>query len=218
MTALLFEPFKNWVQDYLDKLFYKKRYDYRKTLIEFGRDLNSETDLDSMLTLDHRPAVAHSDGRSHGDLPVESRAAGAVHAGQVVRHSHKPAISTSTSCTWRGRSGQAGHLFFDNTHTRHARNPGSAATRFASWTCNYYIPCTVMNRMIAVLGLGKTSEGDFLSTEDVQLLETLAGYVGIALQNARLYKSLESKAEAVRAAEGVQREHRRIHQRWRAGR
>ena len=28
----------------------QKRYDYRKTLIEFGRDLNSETDLDQMLT------------------------------------------------------------------------------------------------------------------------------------------------------------------------
>ncbi len=50
VTALLFDPFKNWVQDYLDKFFYKKRYDYRKTLIEFGRDLNSETDLDHMLT------------------------------------------------------------------------------------------------------------------------------------------------------------------------
>ncbi len=59
---------------------------------------------------------------------------------------------------------------------------------------NYYIPCTVMNRMIAVLGLGKTAEGDFLSSEDVQLLETLAGYIGIAVQNARLYKSLEEKA------------------------
>ena len=50
VTALLFDPFKNWVQDYLDKFFYRKRYDYRKTLIEFGRDLNSETDLDKMLS------------------------------------------------------------------------------------------------------------------------------------------------------------------------
>jgi len=44
-----------------------------------------------------------------------------------------------------------------------------------------------------VLGLGKTVEGDFLTSEDVELLETLAGYLGIAIQNARLYASLQLK-------------------------
>src|SRR5205085_6567731 len=33
----------------------------------------------------------------------------------------------------------------------------------------------------------------FLSSEDVELLETVAGYIGIAIQNARLYASLEQK-------------------------
>ena len=42
-------------------------------------------------------------------------------------------------------------------------------------------------------GLGKTMEGDFLSSEDVELLEALAGYIGIAIQNGRLYASLEQK-------------------------
>ncbi len=88
---------------------------------------------------------------------------------------------------------QAGHLFFDNTH--HAvRETPPAREAIRRLDLNYYIPCTVMNRMIAVLGLGKTNEGDFLSSDDVQLLETLAGYIGIAVQNARLYKSLEQKA------------------------
>src|ERR1019366_6437286 len=88
---------------------------------------------------------------------------------------------------------QQGHLFFDNTNQA-VRETRSARDTIRRLELNYYLPCMVMNRMIAVLGLGKTSEGDFLSSEDVQLLETLAGYVGIAVQNARLYKSLEQKA------------------------
>jgi two-component system NtrC family sensor kinase len=192
VTALLFDPFKNWVQDYLDKFFYKKRYDYRKTLIEFGRDLNSETDLDSMLTsiidrLSHTLLVDRmAVFLSNPDRPDQfalAKSFGIANTGGLdldFLHVERP--------EWT-----AGHLFFDNTSQAVREEPG-AREAIRRLDLNYYIPCTVMNRMIAVLGLGKTAEGDFLSSEDVQLLETLAGYIGIALQNARLYKSLESKA------------------------
>ncbi len=62
---------------------------------------------------------------------------------------------------------------------------------------NYYLPCRVQDgsaaRTIAVIGLGRTEGGDFLSSEDVELLESLASYIGIALQNASLYARLETK-------------------------
>jgi PAS domain S-box-containing protein len=48
-------------------------------------------------------------------------------------------------------------------------------------------------RTIAVIGLGRTIGGDFLSSEDVELLESLASYIGIALQNASLYARLQEK-------------------------
>ena len=44
-----------------------------------------------------------------------------------------------------------------------------------------------------MIGLGRTVGGDFLSSEDVELLESLASYIGIALQNASLYARLEEK-------------------------
>ena len=50
-----------------------------------------------------------------------------------------------------------------------------------------------ISRTIAVIGLGRTLGGDFLSSEDVELLESLASYIGIALQNASLYARLEEK-------------------------
>jgi two-component system, NtrC family, sensor kinase len=192
-TALLFDPVKNYIQDSFDKFFYRKRYDYRKTLIEFGRDLNSETDLDKMLSaiidrlsrtlLVDRIAILLSDPENP-DQFVIAKSFGITHTTGLdlsFLHSGRPEF-------------ESGHLFFDNTHQA-LRETASAQDTITRLDLNYYIPCTVLNRTIAVLGLGKTMQGDFLSSEDVELLETLAGYIGIALQNARLYATLQAKVE-----------------------
>ena len=50
VTALLFDPVRKWIQDRVDQFFYRTRYDYRRTLLEFGRELSSETDLNAMLS------------------------------------------------------------------------------------------------------------------------------------------------------------------------
>src|SRR5207245_10681004 len=49
VTALLFDPLRKWIQDGVDQFFYRTRYDYRKTRIEFGRELRSARDLDETL-------------------------------------------------------------------------------------------------------------------------------------------------------------------------
>jgi PAS domain S-box-containing protein len=59
---------------------------------------------------------------------------------------------------------------------------------------NYFVPCRIRERTVAVLGLGKTVDGDFLSSDDVELVQTIAGYVAVAMDNAQLYNSLEQKA------------------------
>jgi PAS domain S-box-containing protein len=59
---------------------------------------------------------------------------------------------------------------------------------------NYFIPCRIREHTVAFLGLGKTVDGDFLSSDDVELVQTIAGYLAIALDNSQLYTSLEQKA------------------------
>ena len=119
-------------------------------------------------------------------------AAGAVPAGEVVRHGADRRTRFELPDRVRPES-EEGHLFFENTH-QVPRESASARESIAQLDLNYYIPCRAQQHVIAFLGLGKTVDGDFLSSEDVELLETLAGYIGIAIQNARLYASLEQKA------------------------
>jgi PAS domain S-box-containing protein len=42
--------------------------------------------------------------------------------------------------------------------------------------------------------MGPTEDGNFLTSEDLELLEGISDYVGIAVENATLYQSLEDKA------------------------
>jgi len=191
VTALLFDPVRKWIQDRVDQFFYRTRYDYRKTLIEFGRELSAETDLDEMLTsvvdrlsrtlLVDRLAIFLRTGEE-GDVFVLAKSFGMAQTSGL----------DLTFLSAQRPEMEAGHLFFDNTHLVPRETP-SAQNAIARLDLNYYIPCRAQRKPIAVLGLGKTMEGDFLTSEDVELLETLAGYIGIAIQNARLYASLEQK-------------------------
>src|SRR5580704_1192982 len=190
VTALLFDPVRKWIQEKLDQFFYRTGYDYRRTLIEFGRELSSETDLDKMLSslvdrlartlLVDRIAIflANSDS-SRFEL---SKSFGLAHVtGLDLSFLAKPRIEDAV-----------GHVFFENTRQLPREN-ATAQEAIGRLDLNYYIPCHARQKTIAFLGLGKTMQGDFLSSEDVELLEALAGYIGIAIQNARLYASLEQK-------------------------
>jgi len=191
ITAVLAEPLRKWIQERIDRLFYRTRYDYRQTLVEFGRELSAETDLDKMLT-----AVVDRLSRT---LLVDRMAV--FLAGTEGNETFSLAKSFGMQQTAgldlgflsikRPETGES-HLFFENTHYV-PREAASAQETISRLDLNYYIPCRAQKSTVAVLGLGKTMDGDFLSSEDVELLETVAGYLAIAIQNGRLYASLEQK-------------------------
>lgn len=48
-TAIVYPKLRAWVREGVDRAFYRARYSYRATLLEWSRELNVETDLASLL-------------------------------------------------------------------------------------------------------------------------------------------------------------------------
>ncbi|HET8547418.1 MAG TPA: ATP-binding protein [Bryobacteraceae bacterium] len=194
IAAFIFQPIRNWIQETLDRyVFYKDRYDYRRTLIEFARELSSETDLDKMLD-----SVADRLIRTLSVQHVAFFIAGENGTFQLQKsHGRRdPLYEEGLDLSFLPAEPR-GHLFFEQT--KHALDivsremPARVRHTIAELDLTYYMPCTVRGRTIAYIGISRTEEGDFLSSDDLELLVTLAGYVGIAIENARLYHSLQRK-------------------------
>ena len=192
MAAFLFQPFREWIQARLDRFFYRDRLDYRRTLIEFGRTLTNEVRFDPMLgsvmdrisqtLLVDRLAIFVEDPLEAGRMRI-ARSMGVRLSESLDLGFLEPARPELAR----------GALFFESP--RAAREVSDSVRRtLEQLDLNYFVPCRIREHTVAVLGLGKTVDGDFLSSDDVELVETIAGYVAVALDNAQLYNSLEQKA------------------------
>jgi len=198
IATFVFQPIRAWIEENLNRyIFYKDSYDYRRTLIEFGRELGSQTDLEVMLQ-----SVAD---RLQATLAIEHVAFfladddNRFHLRTATERSAKPWGMLPYDMSFLEENPTRPYQFFERTKfTLDAvadEWPHSVRHTISDLDLTYYLPCTVRGRTIAYLGVSRTREGDFLSSDDVELLVTLSGYVAIAIDNALLYRSLARKVE-----------------------
>jgi two-component system NtrC family sensor kinase len=205
VMGLAFDPLKRVIQGQLDRVFDQRSIDYRETLVEFGSELNAQTDLRALVNsiverlpetlLVTRVAVFLAQEETAGKSKFSLAASHGL-SQQVLSN----ADSLKLGFLDFDNRDSSSHLFFETPNAM-LRLPDDERQTAASLDLNYYVPCRAARHegsgrsTIAVLGLGRTGDGDFLSSEDMELLESLAGYIGIAIQNAQLYRRLEQKIQ-----------------------
>jgi PAS domain S-box-containing protein len=185
-------PVKNFLQEQVDRLFYGERYNLRHSLLDFGRTLSATTALDPLLdALVSRLQQVMNVGRVA--IFIEDR-----HApnGYIVARSiglDVPAVVPPDFREMiRVRSAETGVVRADDLDIV------SELAVSARRTLHYYVPCVVRGRMVAVIGLGRSVDGGLLSSEDVEILRTVSGYVAVAIENSLLYKDQQERASELK--------------------
>ena len=200
--VMLSEPLKNFLQERADRFFYGEKYDLRQGLLDFGRALSATTALEPLLeALTERlkqvlgvEKIAVFIENSNGDYTI-AKSAG------LSETFHVPADFRQMI---RAKSAERGVVRADEMEL-HDTEAGSVNTNGngsgqisrvpARKELHYFVPCVVRGKMVAVIGLGRASDGSLLSSEDLEILRTLSGYIAVAIENSRLYQEQQRHTE-----------------------
>ena len=185
VVALLFSPVKNRIQEGIDRLFFRERYNSRRALLRLSQDLNADLDLGRM-------AERLLQG-VHDALGVSSLALFLPHddGGFWI---FKDLGCTPAACLAHLPPGgslvkalAAGEPVLAEAHAELYPEAGPL-------DLSHYFPCRVKGEVIAILGVGRKDLFDPLNSEEVDVLQALAGQAATAVMNGRLYHSLREKA------------------------
>ncbi len=195
VVVLLSRPVKNAIQNALDRVYYRDRYDYRRALVAFARDLNSDLDLQRLSErLVHRVMETLVVDRMALMLaPVATGREGEFSTIAHIGFAGQPPALPRTSEA--GARLIAGHTLTLDDPLAQRRIDGREIDFWRESGVHYFVPCVSKEGTIAVMALGRKASSEPLSSEDMALLAAVAAQAATALENGRLYRQLHNKAD-----------------------
>jgi len=173
----------------VDQVFYRERYDYRRTLREFSEALNRELSLGTL-----RPKflgrVTRTFGLERAHVFVRDR------AGRILEHD-APGPSLEIDDPVVDRLRRVDYLSLRD-HEEIGRSP-AGAWLIDGLGLEYLLPMMVEGEVVAVLGVGVPHGGEPLTSEDLDLLVSLCRHAAVAFAGARLYSAVQEKVAEVEA-------------------
>jgi PAS domain S-box-containing protein len=163
----------------VDRAFYRARYSYRATLLDWGRELNAETDLPSLL--------ARLEERIRETLAVP-RAAVLVRA---AGRRFESGVGTG------GPEVELPHEIHDTLERQPSIAFDAESVPGVPWA-RHLFGMKVKGRLRAVLAVAEREGVDQpLSSEDRALLATLCSHTATAIEAARLVREVRQRVEEV---------------------
>ncbi|MCA1584050.1 MAG: PAS domain S-box protein, partial [Acidobacteria bacterium] len=190
IVVLLARPVKDAVQATIDRAFYRDRYDYRRALVAFARELNGDLDLGRLsdrlvariretLVLDRLALMLPTSGGDFEPLRAQGF------------DSHPPRLKLDSGI---GVRVSLGHPVRLDDPLAVGRFTAEEVEFWRDAGMYYFVPCVSSASAIAVLALGRRESGEPLTSEDLALMAAVAGQAATAIENGRLYRQLHLKA------------------------
>jgi class 3 adenylate cyclase len=201
VIILIFNPVRDRIQSLVDRIFFRKEYDYGKIIDNIGGAITSVLNLEqileqlivtfvkdmfvdtsSVMLLDTATEKYHvylAGGEKKAE--IEKLAFSRYHPLVRIIENEKRELTR--------------YDVLEDTKYRKLREV--CAENFDALQCSLIVPLTFKNEVIGLITLGDKKSGKGYNREDINLLRTLAKQGAVAIENARLADQMK-KEEAAR--------------------
>ncbi len=194
LIAFVFGPLKTIVQNFVDRIFYKGRYDYRKTIKHVSRMIVSVLDYNAITKLLTDTVVDKMLVEYCSVFLTEPSKHHFVNFSVCAKQDN-----LDQPVTWRKESAL---VEFMKTHHRPVikrkiamlvptADKKDVLSDLEILNAEIALPLLFKEQLYGFIILGEKRSGHLFTQEDLDLLETLSSQTALALENARSYKIIE---------------------------
>jgi signal transduction histidine kinase len=197
--AVLLTPVTRSVERWLDRLIFRKRYGFQEILSDLRGRMGSFLDVSRLAdtlvqTLVTRIPLTHGVLYLYAPESGEYRVQQVVSSG-AVEYAWRPLPGTHPLVRWLADHRQV--LVTEEIQFRRdmAEALTGSAGELPAMQVAVFIPLQSEGELLGILALGEKLSGDVFDTQELELLEMLAGHATIALRASRLHEEVKRSNE-----------------------
>jgi len=191
-VVFLFEPMHRRFQSFVDRVFYRRRYDYGKTIKNISEAMTSILDPDlisktligsvvkEMFLENGALLLSDTGSRRYRVTTVEGVDAGSLPSSELPEDDAVVGVM---------KAKKDALLRYDVImNPQHEAKREDLEKTFTALSSELMLPLTYKDELRGIISLGRKKSGKLFTPEDLDLLKTLTSQSAIALENAHLFK------------------------------
>lgn len=204
LVVFFFNPVNRRIRGFVDRLFYRKKFDYKEAVISVSNALTSVLNLDEiirkMIDTVRREMFIDTSGVIVLDPAKEE-----CQSLFIGDETDTPQDRTEDLCITyhdplitllsREKKLITKYDIAEDPYFAGVKEP--CGSTFQELSASLAVPLVYQDEVKAILAVGHKKSGHFFTREDIDLLETVASQGAIAIENARLAEQMK-KEETVR--------------------
>ena len=191
-VILVFNPLRNRIQALVDRLFFRKEYDYGEVVEKIGGAITSLLDLGQILKQLTRAFIE--------DMFIDTSSVMLLSAtgeeykvyladGEKKQDVENVVIERQNPLMEIIEGSKTELTKYDMLEDpRYRAISDTCAANFDTLRASLMVPLVFQDKVIGLLNLGEKKSGKFYNREDIDLLRTIANQGAVAIENARLFQ------------------------------